>query len=78
LIKKRKTTTAPTQMWRFSGLIKLFASIKVCAWLIPHVRDSEIATFGQMQTVMGKFKKRHRLQTREPTTFGLTLFDSIF
>jgi hypothetical protein len=36
--------TTPTQKWRFSGSIKLCASIKVCAWLT--VKYFEIATFG--------------------------------
>jgi hypothetical protein len=29
--QERQHTTAPTQKWRFSGQIKLCASIKVCA-----------------------------------------------
>ncbi|SDZ21080.1 hypothetical protein SAMN05444412_107214 [Rhodonellum ikkaensis] len=42
--QKRQPVTAPTQKWRFSGSIKLCASIKVSAWLT--VKCSEIATFG--------------------------------
>ncbi len=47
---KTTANSAPTKKWRFSGLIKLCASIKVGAWLT--VKCFEIYTLGQLKILV--------------------------